>query len=362
MDNVRGPIYPQILETLSLSTLEGSAFFYVASFVSVIFNFVSEPLKKRFGTVRALSFGLYALLLSFMCLYFTESYLMLLTGAALFGVGLGLVMVLQNVLISESVPKEEQGSFFSFLHSFYALAAIVSPLSVGWILVQGESWNPIFMWGTLGVLPLLFLVEYLAHKAHVENKMKAKAIKSLDIFDKQLILNWSVFLSFYVSAELLLSTRLVLYLNGGLGWSGAAARNVLMVFFIGLFLGRLLMSRLQIKNFSKMIFLLTGVSTLTLVLGLVHHSYWLAVAGFFMAMIFPLVLSEIEFRSQSFDRVSSRVIGFCSMAVVVMHIGFGFLSYKFGVVFSFWMAPVILFLAFAWTSKTYAQSFQSSLL
>ncbi len=142
---------------------------------------------------------------------------------------------------------------------------------------------------------------------------------------------------FYVVAEILVSTRLPLYMSTYHNYSLAESSNALMWFFIFLFVGRLLFSLIRF-NFDLKILLnaFLGLSLMSLILGLNVNPKFLILTGLFMAPFYPLSVMYISQNTSELSRTYlSFAMSFQSLAVVAMHLGVGYLTDQFGLFYAF---------------------------
>lgn len=374
LDNARGPLYPLILEGLSLNHVQGGAFFAVASFVAVLANFLVPALLRRMSSVSALLMGLTCMMIFVLGLSQTQSFTMLILSAVFFGLALGVVMVTINIVVEESVPKENQRSFLSVMHSLYGLAAFLSPILIGYILAWPVSWSyaflpvlfvsvPLFIFGCVqksrlrrggrlesslqnsiacaGAKAESGLLNSKYFTSEVSEPKKDHRDGSLDSeFDsKSVLVFWSLLLACYVSSELYFSTRMTILYQEGLGQSLEGARQFLSYFFLGLFMGRVINSILPVKIEGKGILVASFVcSILWMIFCVAFQPTWIWLMGFFMAPVYPVAVSEIAKQAGGdFKRLSSVAIAVSSFVVVLMHMLVGVVSDGWGLKMSMYI-------------------------
>src|SRR5690606_16012750 len=96
---------------------------------------------------------------------------------------------------------------------------------------------------------------------------------------------------FYVASEIIISTRLVLYLNAAHGIELESARFTLSIFFLLLLCGRFLFAILPIKGASQRWLLASCSATIIIyVMARWHSPYWLALTGFTMSYFYPVAM------------------------------------------------------------------------
>ena len=228
----------------------------------------------------------------------------------------------------------------------YGLAAIVAPLLVTQVLILFADWRICFFIMSFGVL-LLFI--YLS--LFVETKSKTETIEKKKTEKKPL--SWAGWLaatsmSFYVGAEMIISTRIVLFLTREYDFSLSKASYYLTLFFVGLMAGRLLVA---VRNWSISSWVLMALSLITsfafFLMGFYLHPLGFAACGLSMSIFFPTMIAVI---SKNLNNESDRVIavGMTGVAVVLiaMHWAFGLISDKWNMTTAMALGPVFLAIAF----------------
>jgi fucose permease len=181
-------------------------------------------------------------------------------------------------------------------------------------------------------------------RANLENKTDATPKK----LDFGIIFFWGLFLAFYVSSELFFTTRTVLLFKDHYGFSIGDSNTQLTLFFVGLFIGRLIVSFVprHISSFKILNFGLLS-SIISILLGLVISPLFFATIGFWMSVIFPISMDEISNQTGSeFKIYSSWVISMSSLGVVIMHMMTGVVADSYGIYSSCFIPFVLMILAF----------------
>ncbi len=350
LDNARGPIYPLIISDLSLNHSQGSAFFAVASFTAVIANFCVPWLLHHLHPKKLLFLGVLALCFFPVMISLTTTYSMLLISALIFGASLGTVGVTQNIVVEESVPAGSKRFFLSLLHSTYGLSALLAPVLIGLILEFQVDWRNSLLFSLIFLVPVLILGIFAVYFNPIITPIKPSILvlkQRLKVkYDVSQLIFWGLLLAFYVSSELFFTTRLVIILKDLSGYSMQQANASLALFFLGLFLGRILISFAP-QSFSgrKMLGLSFGLTTLCMLLGASFYINALWVCGLFMAPVFPIAMDEISnFVGSEFASYSSIIIALSSLGVVIMHLVVGYVFDIYGMRVALWL-PVLLFSA-----------------
>ncbi len=317
-DNVRGPVYPDILTDLGLSNSEGSLIFSIAALTSFLGAFACRWLFKFWNSYIGLKIGLVFIALGVWGFGFFGTYKMILWFSCLFGLGYGILGVCQNVLVKRSVSIEYLGRAFSGLHSMYGIASLTGPFLVWFFLKSGFDWRGIFLSITLVPL-ILLLVMFWVKFEPIRSVDKVESIQGLRIHLHQMF--FALMMSVYVLTEVMISTRLSLYLTLYKGLSTSEASLYVMIFFSLLFIGRLSFALIKwpAKNSVVMSFSLI-LSVLIMILGFWYEPYCVVLTGLTMAPFFPIALARCtEIFGEHVDIALSYIISFMSVGIVIMH-------------------------------------------
>ncbi len=338
MDNARGPFFPLFLDATGETAAQGSLFFAVTSFVAILSSAMAGKLLDKLGLKSLLFLGGLSMGASPFGLVLLPDLTGALITAFLFGLGLGWVAVGQNILISLVKDGGLRRRLFALLHCFYALAAMTAPLSI--LKLRGVlPWNWLLVGVTVLSVPfmagLLFLEK---NEDGVENK-KVEPPPLSDFW----VLVWVLFLSFYISSELIMTTRLVVFVQG-LGLSFEEASKHLFLFFTAMFLVRLFFFLKQVSiSAVKILTTCLLLSLVFIVLGYSLSTIFFALVGGAMGPVFPVVMDEISrMWPKRFDVLVARVIALSSMFVVTAHMTVGKLTDVFKIEKAMYAVPVLI--------------------
>lgn len=341
MDNARGPFFPLFLKATGETASQGALFFAVTSFVAILSSAAAGRILEKLGLKALLFLGGLCMGVSPFGLVLFPTLTGALITALLFGLGLGWVAVGQNILISLVKKEDLRRRLFALLHCFYALAAMTAPLSI-LKLKDMLPWN----WLLVGVLVLTtpFMLCLLFLKKPEEKGVVEKiAPPPLSDF---WVLTWVLFLSFYISAELIMSTRLVTFVQGA-GLSFEEASKHLFLFFMSMFIIRLLFFFVKISvSAIKVLFVCLLSALVFIFLGYNVSTLFFALVGGAVAPVFPVVMDEMSrMWPERFDVLVARVIALSSMFVVTAHMTVGKLTDVYGIGKAMYAVPVLIALA-----------------
>ncbi len=345
-DNMRGPLYPEILKEFSLSDTEGSLFFSLSSLMG-FFGGLSSPLWiKKWGRVGTLRVTLLMNAIALLGFSFSPSFFTLICFDFMFGMSVGVMGVVQNALVVTHSPVHLRNRILSGLHSMYALASLVAPLIVNGVVLLGANsvWRLSFQIGAgFGVVILFFSL----FNIHDNPEIATAALpKSKEGFGQQIY--FGVVLASYVVAEILVSSRIAQYMREQFLSDLATSAQYTAGFFVALLAGRGLFTfwspRISLKLQLMLSLVLTFVSMLV---GIIFHPIGLVASGLFMAPFYPLMMVEAgRLFHKNLNQALAVTMAFSSLFVVIMHLLVGILNDQFGIVVAFSVGPFFCALSF----------------
>jgi fucose permease len=349
VDNIRAPFYPDILESLHLSATKGSLFFATASFAALGGNFLGSFLLSRVTAHGLMNFSVFGVGVGFLLIGQATDFSWVIYACIFFGIHFGLLNVSQNVVVQKNASLKYRRRIFNGLHTMYGLAALLAPLLASGFLDLGWNWNRSFS--------LIGVVCAFCGLAFLITAWKWKEAETITVthqedfsFDSLRAFFIAVSLGFYIMTELSLSTRLPVWVTQTLGASGQEANSYLAVFFLGMFLSRLLFTFVSFEKFSnrKILWVCALSGLLFYSLGLLVHPFYASLTGLFIGPFFPVILDEM---SSSFHDQAAKVIGWSitlgSVLVVLMHFSVGVLTDRVGIQNALWVGPVGFILSLA---------------
>ena len=150
----------------------------------------------------------------------------------------------------------------------------------------------------------------------------------------------------YVTAELVIATRLPLYARRDWAYSASAANALLSAYFLGLFAGRFAFAVVHFPWGSRGILACSASSGLVcFALGLLHDPRWLAAAGLCFSVFYPATMALIgdeHGASGATTFVTSWCVTLQAVGLMAMHLGVGSLSDRVGLGRALWVGPVAL--------------------
>ncbi|RPH31942.1 MAG: MFS transporter [Bacteroidales bacterium] len=133
----------------------------IPSVVFVWFFILSVPvgvLQDRLGKRNVLNLGMVITAIGLLLPFFFYSYLSVLIGFALLGIGNTIVQVSANPLLVDVVPSGKASSFLSFSQFIKALGSMVAPFVAVWFASRFGDWKLMFLaFGVVSVIAVFWL-------------------------------------------------------------------------------------------------------------------------------------------------------------------------------------------------------------
>lgn len=344
-DNIRGPLFPEILKQFAVSDTQGALFFSLSSVCGFFGGFFSSGMINRWGAIKALRVSFLILLTGQLLISAAPQFWFLIFGVFFFGFSLGLMGVIQNMLVVQDIPAGPfKNKILSGLHSMYAGSSVLAPVLVN--IVAKTPSLPFPLWRFCFVLGAVFCVLILALSywgPEINDTLQTPQGRApVDIQDRGAQIYFAVILSSYVLAEILVSSRMALYMRRQYEADLTQSSWYTAGFFVSLLISRVIFTfwapNVKIKTQLLLSLLLAALSILV---GLYIHPAGLAISGFFMGPFYPLMMVQLgQLFHQSISRALAWAVSLSSLFVVVMHIFVGFLTDTWGLQNAFLMGPL----------------------
>ena len=347
IENARGPAYPEMLEFFNVSTTFGSLIFTSASLFGVITSAASSIWLPRLGPI--LSGKLFLLVMALSCFgmglsgYNSEMFWPVLICSSFFGISLGGSGVVLNILIPWGSPEKLRRKAFSGLHSMYGIASFSVPIFVGFSTKLGLLWNECFI--VLSIIPFIgFLFSYKIQSDRTFQKASSFENKKFFFASFLVVLAFA----FYVSSEILISSRLVYYLLTFLKFGKEEASIYLSIFFFLLLTGRLVFTffHFNISNF-KLLLISIFFTFFLFLYGLFINPIGLSLCGLSMSFFFPCGMDWINeiFGNQS-EKVTYRTMTGIGIFLFIMHFTVGTISDIYNIRNAMFLGIIFIVLTF----------------
>ena len=345
-DNIRGPLYPELLLFFNLTNAQGSLSFAVASTAAFFGNIFAGALLRNYTLSRVLCISIFAMGAGLATMGISSTYIWYIVGAALFGGSMGLVALTQNVLVAESVDGPSQSKALSGLHGIYGLSSLLAPLVASFSTAFFGSWRSAFLVTAIFAGIVALAASLYRARPRFEVHQAPEKVKNHKNSKKALLL-FGGLLAFYVVAEIMISTRLALYMRTYFAMDLEKSSYYVTGFFVMLLLGRLIFAiRTFTATYKAQLNSSLLASIICLALGLTVHPLFFVLLGMAMAPFYPVSVAYIAEQTGIFQRqFITFALSFQSLCVIAMHLGVGYLRDHFGLFYAFGVGIISLILS-----------------
>lgn len=344
-DNIRGPLFPEILNSFKLSDAMGSLMFSLSNLAGFLGSHLIRALLQRYNRKAVLQAGCIGLTLSLLGLSLSPHFSIFLFFSFTCGFTLGSLALIPNILVPLGTSPERKAQFLSGLHAMYGVASFLAPLMIAIISQISNNWRIIF--ALTSVFPILLLI-YSSHSSHRDLYPKPMASKdeyrNLRKKNLKAQLFLALMVSFNVSFEIMLSSRIALYMRRTMNFDLENSSLYVTYFFVCMLIGRLFFTFFKFNiSIQKQLSTSLILSALCLYLGLYLNPLFLILCGLSVAPFYPMAISFIsgEF-PEDLDAAISYMIATDSIGLALMHFLIGRLTDLYNIHFA--MSTGFLFL------------------
>lgn len=339
VDNIRGPLFPEVLNYFNLTSIKGSWSFATTSMAAFIGSYLTTAFLKKYSMSQLLLTAVMLMAIGMFVMGVAPNFNLFIVGSFVIGASIGSMAVAQNLLVSESVKPENKSRALSGLHAMYGLASFIAPLLASIATNETSSWRSAFL--IISGISFVYCMVHIFVKAdppfhihvHVHETEKAEQVT---VPFKSLILIGGIF-AFYVVAEIMIGTRLAQYMRNYYSMDLSQSSLYVTYFFLFLLVGRVFFALKKIAiPIKKQMNISLTISLILLIIGLNFHPLVLTLVGLAMAPFYPLSVAYISEVSGSYGRrFLTFAMAFQSLAVVTMHLGVGYLTDTLGLFYAF---------------------------
>lgn len=359
-DNLRGPLFPEILKEFHVSDSMGSMMFALSNISGFVASYLARYLLRRFDRRKVLQSAALVMIAALMGLAFAPNFYFFLFSSFVFGLCLGIIGLIPNILVPMGSNQERKQQLLAGLHSMYGVASLLSPLLAASVVSMTGNWRWAFACVSIAPLTLFFYCMHSSHKKlHPKKTLEERSQKLAHNphFKAQMYL--ALMVSFCVAAEIMVSSRLALFIRRTVVDDIEKASMYVSLFFIFMLAGRALFTLVKFK-FSIRVLLTNALITsfISTLLGIYVHPFFLSLVGFTVAPFYPLSIAWISNKfPHNLDTAVSYMIGTDSVMLVLMHLGMGYLTDVLGIEKALLMGPVCLLISLFFVS-TYERFFE----
>lgn len=341
-DALLGVGWPEMYGELGVPQSYAGFLSMTISFGTIASSFFSGKLIRRYGTGKLTAVSVLGTALALLGFYFAPSFFWLMVAAIPLGLGAGAV----DASLNDYVALHYQAHHMNWLHSFWGVGALASPLIMGQVLSQNRSWRVGYLIVSLIQFVLVFVlfVTLPMWRSRETRVLKAEAVVETD--DAKLMnllrlkkVRYALYAFFlYIGVEATMGLWSSSYLIQAKGIEPSKAAMAVSGFFGFITLGRLLsgfMSMLltnrQLIRLGQVLIVLgslllwQGTSLRVLFSGI-------CLIGFGCAPIYPSMLHETpeRFGQQIAQQIMGVQMGIAYTGAIFLPPLFGFLVPKLG--------------------------------
>ena len=265
---------------------------------------IAEKMLARFGTYFIVVLGFVLIILSIFIYAVTQSFPVLVCMGAVMGFGVGLEQSTGNGLVA----KHYSAIAMSWLHCCYAIGCMLAPVILSYFIIN-ETWRKGYQVAgsieiaiiavVLLVIPLWKLVGPLFPKRDLNAGAQPARVKSIgELFRVPGGTIIPIVMYLYCSFEVTIFYWTTSYLTEEKGMTAGIAAGVMIYFFVGQVIGRILSGYISIKfgdrKSIRVMMILSFVGAVLLVLSNIEM---LPVVFMFLGIasgpMFPLLIHEV---------------------------------------------------------------------
>lgn len=313
VDNLKGAILPELLESLSLTDTQGGTVQLGAYLGFIVTCFFTGMLADLVGNRIVLILAGLCLTVGLAGFSMATAFGALIGFMFIFGMGTGAIEVGGNDLIVE-LHGDNPGRFLNLLAVFHGIGSLLVPLYVAGLLVVGLEWRQVVQ--TTLVFSLLLLGYFLVVKGRdaSDDAQAASSPNTTSGNPAQSGINWALLrqqgftpemrwfyllLGTYVAIELSLAAWMVEYVQRIRAVPEASSQFYLSGFFVVIMLGRLLGSVFVDRiGYLRAVGLGLIGALLCIGAGLIFENALLLLpgSGLFLSIVFPTVSAAVAAR------------------------------------------------------------------
>ena len=365
LDNTRGPSYPKILEAFQITTAMGSWIFTIASIAGLFVNLSAKWWLGYINPIRGIEISLIFLgagaLFTGLSPNLPFPLISLYLSSFLLGIGISSCGVVMNILIAQGSSEKYRRQAFAGLHSTYGIASFFAPFLLYLSSLFILKWNQHFM--VISLVPFIFLFITIFMAKDEKKKNRAKRQKLIAPINLKHRVVFGIMFGCYVASEIIVSSRLVIYIQNSQKLPQESGSQMLSLFFFLLMLGRLSFAFIPIKTKSHRLLSISLISTIIFFLaGVFIHHWILPLTGITMSFFFPVGMSWLgeQFKT-GLEFMTATVMTSIGITLIIVHFLFGIISSHFGIETAFWLVPTCSIISLISLLIIKSQSFQEKI-
>ncbi len=275
-------------------------------------------MQSRLGKRKMVNIGMGITAIGMLVPYFFYTYIMVLTGFALLGIGNTIVQVSANPLLVDVVPRNRTSSFLSFSQFIKAIGSMIGAPLAALMAARFGDWKLLFMvFGIVSILSAIWLGTVKIDEAK-QDEVKATFASSFKLLGIGFVLLMVISIFLVVGIDVGFNSNSGQFLIKQFGIESTASESGRSVYFfgrmLGTFAGALLLTRISPRKFFMWTSILGIVCLFILLLSSAEVMAWILVFlfGLAVANIFPLVFAITV---EKYPTRSNEISGLMMMAI-----------------------------------------------
>jgi fucose permease len=275
-------------------------------------------MQSRLGKRKMVNIGMGITAIGMLVPYFFYTYIMVLTGFALLGIGNTIVQVSANPLLVDVVPKNRTSSFLSFSQFIKAIGSMIGAPLAALMATRFGDWKLLFMvFGVVSILSAIWLGTVKIDEVK-QDAVKATFASSFKLLGISFVLLMVLSIFLVVGIDVGFNSNSGQFLIKQFGIDSTASESGRSIYFfgrmLGTFAGALLLTRISSRKFFMWTSILGIICLLVLLLSSAQIMAWVLVFlfGLAVANIFPLVFAITV---EKYPTRSNEISGLMMMAI-----------------------------------------------
>ena len=294
---------------------------FISSAAFLWFFIISVPtglLQARFGKRNVLITGIILSAIGLLFPFLNYTYVSVLIGFSLLGIGNTIIQVAANPLLILIVNKEKASGFMSFSQFIKAIGSMIAAPLTALVLVKTGDWKLVFLFfAIVSVLAALLLYSVKIEETK-ENKNSTTFSSCFKLLNNRFVFLMALAIFLLVGIDVGMNTVSGQFLIEKFRFEQSVAASGRSLYFmgklIGSLLGAILLTKFNPRQFLNITNVLLCMSILVFALNPFNMASWalLFIIGFFAANIFPLIFTLAV---ESLPKKANEISGLLMMAI-----------------------------------------------
>jgi fucose permease len=294
---------------------------FISSAAFLWFFIISVPtglLQARFGKRNVLITGIILSAIGLLFPFLNYTYVSVLIGFSLLGIGNTIIQVAANPLLILIVNKEKASGFMSFSQFIKAIGSMIAAPLTALVLVKTGDWKLVFLFfAIVSVLAALLLYSVQIEETK-KNKNSTTFASCFKLLNNRFVFLMALAIFLLVGIDVGMNTVSGQFLIEKFGFEQSVAASGRSLYFmgklIGSLLGAILLTKFNPRQFLNITNVLLCMSILVFALNPFNMASWalLFIIGFFAANIFPLIFTLAV---ESLPKKANEISGLLMMAI-----------------------------------------------